>query len=168
MSSEVSAVVRRWTARLAVGALLVPAPLALIAVVSSPADAAPAKGAVSTTTNVNATTGNGACLNGGPSTPTQDPTNCNIYSSKQDVWLSGLPNSAALSSGTYFFSVMVPGGQADPNDGADKNLSDTTNAPYGSGATNADGSAVPSGDLYKNRTFTIDSAGTISYSGTHN
>ena len=70
-----------------------------MAAVASAAASAPVTGAVSTTTNVNAPTGNGACLNG-PSDPGHDPVNCNIYSSKEDVWLSGLPNSAALGDGT--------------------------------------------------------------------
>ncbi|WP_460846340.1 hypothetical protein [Nocardioides ultimimeridianus] len=83
----------------------------------------PVTHAVSTTTNITASTGNGACLNG----PSGDPVNCNLYQSKEDVWFSGLPTS--LADGTYFFAVLEPGGQADPNDGGAKNLS--TSDPYG-------------------------------------
>jgi hypothetical protein len=50
-------------------------------------------------------------------------TNCNIYFDKRDVWLSGLPISASLGEGDYFLAVLDPGGQRDPNDGTDGNLS---------------------------------------------
>ena len=58
-----------------------------------------------------------------PETP---QVNCNIYRSKTDVWLSGGPrgNQPALENGTYFFSILAPGGQADPRDGTISNLSD--------------------------------------------
>lgn len=92
--------------------------------------------------------------------------NCNIYTGKQYVWLNGGPAAAALGDGTYFFAVLVPGGQPNPNDGAPKNLSDTTAAPWPAGSLNADGTAIPSGDSYTNRTFTV-SSGKISYTGTH-
>lgn len=102
------------------------------------------------------------CLNG-------QGINCNIYTDKRDVWFSGLPVTAALGAGTYFFSVQVPGGQPTPNDGGAKNLSDTTCLPYSGcpGPTNADGSAVPSGDAWTNREFSVDGTGAVSYSGTH-
>lgn len=82
--------------------------------------------------------------------------------------MSWLPNSASLAAGAYFFAVIVPGGQPDPNDGGAKNLSDTTPAPWNSGDVNKDGSSIPSGDLHANRTFTVDADGNISYGGTHN
>jgi hypothetical protein len=104
------------------------------------ATSAPVTGAVSTSTNDAATVGNGACVAG-------TAVNCNIYSSADDVWLSGLPNSAALGDGTYFFAVLSPGGQADPQDGSAKNLS----SPH---------------DAYTARTFTI-SSGAITYGGPH-
>src|SRR6266568_3625306 len=91
--------------------------------------------------------------------------NCNIYEGKQYVWLNGGPSTAYVGDGDYFFAVLDPGGQTDPNDGAAKNLSDTTAAPWSAGDTNADGSSIPSGDEYTNRTFTV-SGGTVSYSGT--
>jgi hypothetical protein len=50
-------------------------------------------------------------------------TNCNIYFDKRDVWLSGLPIQASLGAGDYFLAVLDPGGQRDPNDGTDGNLS---------------------------------------------
>ncbi|HJQ07352.1 MAG TPA: hypothetical protein VJ872_18020 [Nocardioides sp.] len=105
------------------------------------ASATPVTHAISTTTNTGASTGNGACLNGGGS---GDPTNCNLYQDKQDVWFSGLPTS--LADGTYFFAVLSPGGQPDPNDGSAKNLSTS--------------------DTHGDRTFSI-TGGTISYSGSH-
>lgn len=119
----------------------------------SPLNGAPTtvSGAVYTTTNAYATDGSvtGACLNG-PSGV--DPVNCNIYAAKEDVWLSGGPSRAngsnTLEPGTYFFSILVPGGQLDPRDGTAKNLSDDS-------------------DAYTNRTFTFDGAGISAYTGTH-
>jgi hypothetical protein len=108
-----------------------------------------------------------ACLNGG--SHTTPAVNCNIYQSKTDVFLSGSPNPAALGAGTYFFTVLVPGGQPDPNDGGAKNLSDTNCLPYTllttptcPGGTNADLSPIPSGDLVTNREFSSDGTGNIS------
>ncbi len=93
-------------------------------------------------TTVNETVdGTGHCLNGNPS------VNCNIYDGKGFVWLNGGPSVAYVGNGTYFFAVLAPGGQADPNDGAANNLSDDF-------------------DAYTNRTFSV-SGGTVSYSGLH-
>ena len=50
--------------------------------------------------------------------------NCNIYGKKEYVWLNGGPLAAIMPDGYYFFAVLVPGGQPDPNDGGAKNLSD--------------------------------------------
>ncbi len=100
----------------------------------------PVKGAAFTTTNTTVD-GTGHCKNG------NEDVNCNIYDGKQYVWLNGGPSTAYVGDGNYFFAVLVPGGQADPNDGADKNLSDDY-------------------DAYTNRTFSV-SGGTVSYSGTH-
>jgi hypothetical protein len=116
-----------------------------------------------TTINFGADEGN-HCKNGQPDATTI--VNCNIYEGKQYVWLNGGPENAALANGMYFFAVLVPGGQPDPNDGGAKNLSDTTAAPYGSGALNADGSAIPSGDARGNRTFEV-SGGVVAYAGSH-
>src|SRR6266700_3526511 len=72
-------------------------------------------GAAFTTTNTNID-GTGHCMNG------KEDGNCNIYADKQYVWLSDGPSVAYVGDGTYFFAVLVPGGQADPNDGAANNL----------------------------------------------
>src|SRR5438034_7961232 len=93
--------------------------------------------------------GTGHCQNGNPA------INCNIYDGKDFVWLNGGPDVAYVGDGTYFFAVLAPGGQHDPLDGSANNLSDTTAAPWSGGETNSDGSTVPSGDTYKNRTFTV-------------
>ena len=75
--------------------------------------------------------------------------NCNIYGSKPDVWLNGGPAANGLGpDGQYFFAVLVPGGQPNPNDGGPKNLSDDY-------------------DLYTNRTFTVTNGEVSAYSGTH-
>jgi hypothetical protein len=99
-----------------------------------------------------------ACTNG-------NGVNCNLYKDKRDVWLSGLPST--LGAGTYFFAVLDPGGQANPNDGAQNNLSDTFAQPYPLGSSNAGGGAIPSGDPWTNREFTVDASGNITgYGGT--
>jgi hypothetical protein len=68
------------------------------------------------------------CLNG-PShtTPSVD---CNIYQAKEDVWINGGPSGGQnhLTDGSYFFAVLDPGGQPDPNDGSAKNLSSPNDA----------------------------------------
>lgn len=100
----------------------------------------PVKGAAFTTINVVADEGN-YCKNG------NGDVNCNIYAGKQYVWLNGGPSVAYVGDGTYFFAVLEPGGQANPNDGADKNLS----SPF---------------DAYTNRTFSV-AGGVVTYSGSH-
>jgi hypothetical protein len=104
-------------------------------------------GAGFTTVNESAGAGDGTghCKNGNPL------VNCNIYDGKQYVWLNGGPDVAYVGDGTYFFAVLVPGGQLDPNDGATKNLSDGLNG------------------AYTTRTFTV-TGGTVAYAkppGTH-
>jgi hypothetical protein len=75
--------------------------------------------------------------------------NCNIYGTKPDVWLNGGPAANGLGpDGEYFFAVLVPGGQPDPNDGGVKNLSDDF-------------------DFYTNRTFTVSGGEVSFYGGTH-
>ncbi len=75
--------------------------------------------------------------------------NCNIYGAKEYVWLNGGPTANGLGpNGRYFFAVLVPGGQPDPNDGGAKNLSDDY-------------------DAYTNRTFTVTNGEVSAYSGTH-
>ena len=89
--------------------------------------------------------GAGHCKNGNPN------NNCNIYDGKEFVWLNGGPLSSDLGAGEYFFAVLEPSGQGggdNPNDGTPHNLSDDF-------------------DDIANRTFTINSDGSISYGGTH-
>ena len=147
-----------------IGVFFFAALLALALWPSAFADAGGGPPATFTTINF-AFDGNADHCQNGPAGATQ-VVNCNIYDGKQYVWLNGGPDNAALADGTYFFAVLVPGGQHDPNEGAAKNLSDTTAAPHAAGSLNADGSAIPSGDPRSNRTFTV-SGGVISYSGTH-
>jgi hypothetical protein len=123
-------------------------------------------GAAFTTTNPDVDATNGVteadlCKNGNPA------VNCNIYGSKSYVWLNGGPAVAYVGAGTYFFAVLQPGGQPDPNDGSAKNLSDQTADPWPVGSDNADGSARPSGDDMGSRTFTVDASGQVSYGGPH-
>lgn len=77
--------------------------------------------------------------------------NCNIYGAKEYVWLNGGPVAASLPDGDYFFAVLEPGGQPNPNDKfpgvEDKNLSDDY-------------------DAYTNRLFTVLD-GQLSYAGSH-
>ncbi len=82
----------------------------------------------------------GACDNGTPGHTTPF-VNCNIYELKTDVFLSGSPNPAALGTGTYFFVVLSPGGQPDPND--------------------ATGTKILSTDPSTNREFSSDGSGVI-------
>jgi hypothetical protein len=84
--------------------------------------------------------------------------NCNIYGSKQYVWLNGGPINAQFGPGTYVFAVLIPGGQNPAtNDCIDKNLSDT--APCDTSNTGA-------GDTWQNRVFSVDSSGKITYPAT--
>jgi hypothetical protein len=127
--------------------------LAVIAmlVAAAPAAAAP-NGAAFTTVN-SAVDGpgtgdtEGLCHNGNPN------VNCNQYTAKQFVWINGGPDGNALTDGQYFFAVLVPGMQHDPNDQvpvstSDKNLSDDF-------------------DTYQNRTFTVTNGEISAYGGTH-
>ena len=95
-------------------------------------------------TSVNpAVDGAGTCKNGSPA------VNCNLYAEKPHVWLNGGPEANALGpDGHYFFAVLAPGGQSNPNDGGPKNLSDDF-------------------DAYTNRTFTVSNGVVSSYSGSH-
>jgi hypothetical protein len=131
---------RRWVAVVSAAAAIG----AFTSVSLTGSAAASVTGAAFTTTNPNVDTpptGTDLCLNGNPA------VNCNLYTNKDYVWLSGGPSTAGLSDGTYFFAVLAPGGQHDPNDGTSHNLS----SPH---------------DAYTDRTFSI-SGGTISYSGPH-
>src|SRR5438067_936073 len=112
-------------------------------------------GAAFTTDNPSG--GTAACLNGPPDHTTPS-VNCNIYQAKPDVWINGGPSNGHnhLTDGDYFFAVLEPGGQPDPNDGGAKNLSDTGL----SGGTND-----TCGDAYANRTFTVSDGHVSAYTG---
>lgn len=102
----------------------------------------PVTGADYTTVN-EAVDGPGRCFNGNPG------VNCNQYTAKRYVWLNGGPPVNGIGpNGLYFFAVLAPGGQPDPNDGGPKNLSDDF-------------------DAYTNRTFTITNGEVSAYAGTH-
>lgn len=65
-----------------------------------------------------------------------DAVNQNHYAAKTDVYLSGGPNNANahfLEAGNYFFAILDPGRQSDPNDGRQGNLS----SPWDSAASRA-------------------------------
>ena len=146
---------KRWSRRKA-GIGLIGFCLALgVATVLVPSGVAntPVTGAGFTTVNTTVD-GTGHCKNGNPA------VNCNIYDGKQFVWLNGGPVTASVGDGTYFFAVLVPGGQGgnqNPNDCTPKNLSDTTPC---------DTSNTGAGDGWTNRVFSVLD-GVITYSGTH-
>jgi hypothetical protein len=85
------------------------------------------------------------CLGGSPK-----GVNCNIYASKDGVYMSGGPTNGSynLSDGSYYFTVLVPG---------------TQNGGFIDGAT---GNLSSPHDTALDRTFTITSS-TISYAGPH-
>jgi hypothetical protein len=98
-------------------------------------------GAGFTTVN-EAVDGTGHCENGNPG------VNCNLYDGKEYVWLNGGPAANGLGpDGPYFFAVLEPGGQGNPNDGGSKNLS-----------------APP----YTDRMFTVTDGEVSGYGGPHN
>ena len=76
--------------------------------------------------------------------------NCNNYTAKDKVYMSGGPTQAGLSDGCYYFSVLTPGSQNGGFvDGAVGNLSDNV---VPTGATAGDGGG---GDTIANRTFSV-------------
>jgi hypothetical protein len=117
-------------------------------------------GAVFTSTNPSVDDPNTAsssihdlCLNATDASPAID---CNIYTKKDYVWLSGGPGPSDLADGTYMFAVLVPGGQGGndaPNDCTESNLSDFT--PCSTTNTGA-------GDAWENRVFSVAN-GVITY-----
>jgi hypothetical protein len=91
-------------------------------------------------------------VDGPANTLTQNSANnANIYFNKDYVWLNGGPTSNGLTpDGQYFFAVLDPGGQPDPND-----TNSTTNL------------SVRAGDPASNRSFTVSGGEVSAYSGTH-
>ena len=77
-------------------------------------------------------------------------TACNIFAAKEYVWLNGGPNANIFGAdGVYFFAVLEPGGQPNPNDSGgveDKNLSDDY-------------------DCYQNRVFNVRNGEVSAYTG---
>lgn len=131
---------RRWGAGILAGLVVLAIAAGMILKFNVAHAQQPVTGAAFTTTNTNVD-GTGHCKNGA------ENVNCNIYDGKQYVWLNGGPSVAYVGDGSYFFAVLSPGGQANPNDGSANNLSS-------------------SNDAYGNRTFTV-TGGVVSYSGTH-
>src|SRR4051794_6186761 len=117
----------------------------LLTLAAALAVAAPARavsGADFTTMNTSYD-GFGHCKNGSGN------VNCNIYDGKQYVWTNGGPDvNKLLPDGYYFFAVLIPSGQHNPNDGGAGNLSDDF-------------------DTYQNRTFRVKNGEIFSYGGTH-
>lgn len=91
-------------------------------------------------------------VSGASFTTTSDGSivNANLYDNKCDVYINGGPNNGVsrLTNGDYFFAVLAPGGQPDPNDGGAGNLSDDF-------------------DDIANRTFTVTNNHITSYGGSH-
>lgn len=101
----------------------------------------PVTGAAFTTTNSHVDGVQGVCLN--------RAVNCNVYGTREYVWLNGGPIANGLQpDGDFFFAVLEAGGMANPNDGAASNLSDDY-------------------DSYTNRTFVVTNGEVSAYVGTH-
>jgi hypothetical protein len=114
------------------------------------------------TTNNPAVDGLGTCNNGNPAAV--DPTvNCNIYDQKAFVWLTGGPPSggSALEDGTYFFAVLVPGGQ-------NNDVNDGQNSPDFGGDVGTNKNLSDEHDSYQNRTFVVSGGKVVIYDGDHN
>jgi hypothetical protein len=130
--------------------------LALGALLVASANAFAVSGAGFTTINSTADGGGtgadeGLCHNGNGN------VNCNQYFSKRFVWINGGPDKNGLSDGTYFFAVLVPGTQQDPND----------QPPNTFPKPRTDGNLSDDFDPYTNRTFTVTNGEISAYSGTH-
>jgi hypothetical protein len=131
--------------------------LALAGLMVAATSAQATSGAAYTTINSTADAGGtgagqGLCHNGNGN------VNCNQYFAKQYVWINGGPNKNGLSDGTYFFAVLVPGTQHDPND----------QPPNTFPKPRTDGNLSDDFDPYTNRTFTVKNGEIFSYGGTHN
>jgi hypothetical protein len=121
---------------------LIAAGVAAVAALLLAAPAWAVSGAGYTTVNT-VVDGPNHCKNGNPG------VNCNIYDAKEHVWLNGGPAANGLGpDGEYFFAVLAPGGQPNPNDGGAKNLSDDF-------------------DAFTNRQFTVSGGEVSAYAGSH-
>ncbi|MFO0608489.1 MAG: hypothetical protein U0324_35315 [Polyangiales bacterium] len=88
--------------------------------------------------------------------------NCNHYTARDRVYLSGGPAAAGLADGAYYFAVLAPGAQNDGfREGAVGNLSDAVG---GAGFTAGD---LGSGDPIANRAFVVSGHEIVAYGGTH-
>jgi hypothetical protein len=130
--------------------------LALAGLMVAATSAQAVSGAAFTTINSTADAGGtgagqGLCHNGNGN------VNCNQYFAKPFVWINGGPDKNGLSDGTYFFAVLVPGNQPDPND----------QPPNTFPKPRTDGNLSDDFDPYTNRTFTVKNGEIFSYSGTH-
>jgi hypothetical protein len=121
--------------------------IVLVALLLAAAAAHAVAGAAFTSVNDSAD-GPGHCQNGSPQ------VNCNLYAGKNYVWIDGGPDANRLApDGQYFFAVLIPGSQPNPNDRtpavpSDANLSDEY-------------------DSYRNRTFQVTAGEISNYAGTH-
>ena len=89
---------------------------------------------------------------------------CNNYSAKEDVYISGGPIAGSLGAGCYYFDVLVPGFQNGGFvDGQPGNLSDTTQSLDNKAGTIT---GAGSGDSSSNRTFRVLNTGAIVYPDT--
>ncbi len=99
----------------------------------------------------------GGCLDG--SHP--NGINCNNYAHKEDVYMNGGPTAGGIAAGNYYFTVLAPGSQ---NGGfidfAPGNLSTGSSGECGGGTGSP--ATQPS-----DRSFTKNSDGTITNTGTH-
>ncbi len=86
--------------------------------------------------------------------------NCNIYGAKEYVWLNGGPDANHLKpDGYYFFTVLVPGGQPNPNDAGVV----PDDPPYSQTPKNLSDDY----DAFTNRVFRTEGGEVVEYNGTH-
>jgi hypothetical protein len=138
------------------------AALAAIALSASGAAAQGVAGAAYTTDDpLLASPSLDVCQTGGPNDTGEPKVNCNQYNNKEDVWINGGPTNgnSTLTDGYYFFAVLEPGGQANPNDGGAHNLSDAV-------ALGGD-PAAGGGDPASNRRFRVSSNQIAESLGSH-
>ena len=92
--------------------------------------------------------GPGHCQNGNAN------VNCNLYTGKAYVWLNGgPPHNGYGPDGQYFFAVLVPGNQPNPNDRTPPHAND--------------GNLSDEHTSHTQRTFTITNGKISAYAGPH-